>query len=363
MSNKFQSLPYRASSGDVWRCTKIAVWFGLVLAYYVFGGSRPASQDPLTANAASNEPGPKLADAPANDVLTGVDTKPPRQRSSGQKKIALCLSGGIRMYLTPLEVEEVQDGHRVKVTRTLEDEWLQNAIEPNQADVFGHLFAWSDDERQAYETFAGRPYVKASVIEAFDDSVKAELAPFMDNPTREFHEKLAPGFERLMSMWRKIYKCHELIRSYEKRYGLQYDIYVRARPDIMHPKLVNYSKCEDGRLCIPASPYFYNCSGTCPPKFERVTGTKCRLGPDDCGRFKCHECGNINDKYAWGNAEAMQLYVDSYHWMTNVTLPINPANAEHRLFQIFDQRGELERVFHTYDLDRLRRMFAKGERV
>eukprot|EP01116_Phalansterium_solitarium_P020470 TRINITY_DN6056_c0_g1_i3.p1 TRINITY_DN6056_c0_g1~~TRINITY_DN6056_c0_g1_i3.p1 ORF type:complete len:372 (-),score=99.03 TRINITY_DN6056_c0_g1_i3:6-1121(-) len=311
------------------------------------------AKKPLAVPSSAAAGGSKSTSKPAQSSGTSpqfgvngelLSTSPVLANPDGsRKKVAICLSGGFRMFTD------------------LEEQWIKHAIEPNGADVFAHIYTSTAEEDAAADTIRQRPYLKHMVVEKFD-KITSELEPFMREPRQQTYLHEQRIGVRTVSMWRKIFKCNQMLHEYERQHGVRYDIVVRARPDLMHPLEVIYAKCPPHKMCIPGSPYYPPCP-QCSAHYEKSSRTKCRLGPADCPETKCQECAAVNDKYAWGSPDAMDVYADIYFHLHNITQPINPIHPEHRVYQSLLQRGLLDMVQMTKDLDPLKRpqTDAKGD--
>lgn len=85
------------------------------------------------------------------------------------------------------------------------------------------------------------PFVRALVSEVWDETLDEDVAQHFPSFERmreadEYHRKIGKPTTAMLSMWRKIYLCNELRRSYEthQRRGVPYLGVVRARPDIAY---------------------------------------------------------------------------------------------------------------------------------
>ncbi len=178
-------------------------------------------------------------------------------------KVALCLSGHMRTF------ELTYKSH------------LENLIKPNQADVF--ISTWDVVGVGKHNKFDTPQFQEklniARVREVYGESLKS----FVAFDFNLMQPKLSDFFYiGMTSMFWQIKQANELRKEYEREHGFQYDIVVRARPDLLFHQMATL---------MPSSE-------SAPIILLRTAGQEV-----------------IDDQFAIGGPQAIDLYSSVYDYL------------------------------------------------
>jgi hypothetical protein len=180
-------------------------------------------------------------------------------------KIAVLFSGGLRNF---------------KITQEWANKFL---INPLQADVFFH--GWCNKEGVENNE---KDILNYCNIKAYKIMEREKISiPIPDVLKNKFPNVVNIGYgmelaEHILGQLFNIKNCFDLMEKYEQEHGLQYDIVIRARPDVFW-----YATLEDKDL-------------------DFIMKSDCLATPQHYMSTICGE--NINDQFAMGRRDLMRAY-------------------------------------------------------
>jgi hypothetical protein len=185
-------------------------------------------------------------------------------------KICILLSGGLRNF---------------EYTHSWINKFL---IEPLDADVFVHGWANSNGVQDNVDKINKFSNVKSYQINDISD------------PNFEYLNHNDKLVTRVFGQFFNLMKCNELRKNYEKNNNIEYDIIIRARPDVFF-----FSEIED----VDLDYVFKNNSIGIPYEYFKIWSSK------------------LTDTFAMGNRHIMDYYCNSYDTVVDFNFTVGEAES------------------------------------
>lgn len=174
-------------------------------------------------------------------------------------KIALCLSGQVRSW------------------SLVKEKWFENFIDINpQMDVFCHF--WHQFNGSEYVKNMGNGYIENyDFLGKYGDYSIDDILKFFKPKGFKIEDPLGSEFTNTISMFHSIKKCNNIRIEYEMDHNIKYDVVVRSRIDLLFKEPTKIGDISKNTLYVKNRP---------------------------------GGCGGLNDWFAYGETNIINLYSD-----------------------------------------------------
>ena len=150
---------------------------------------------------------------------------------AASSQVAICLSGGLRTFWT------------------LRHNFEAALIQPNQPDVFGHVYYSPNDpsHRSSVAWLRAAKWLVRLEVEEYTLELAAHIVAQFPHYA-SLNASYGSGALRMASMWRKIRLANDLRRDHERARGVPYRLVIRTRADIAYGAPVHLLRDYPDRL-------------------------------------------------------------------------------------------------------------------